>query len=161
MVRLGWVDKLVPELHVGGHHDVAVTLGEREDPRIGLHAKAFVSNVGGFETGGAKGLRQSSWEILVDEEPSHLPDRSHLLGREHLRRVPERGKNVLPRDAVLACHLFDGQACGHLADDDFDRYPRPLDDGTARPDRRIRDDARSQNGDGHGNRIAPTRPRSP
>jgi hypothetical protein len=44
----------VPELDVGGHYDGAVTLGEREDPGIGLSTKTFVAHVGGFETGGAK-----------------------------------------------------------------------------------------------------------
>jgi hypothetical protein len=87
LLRAGVMEVAMIELVGHPGRELAVTLGEREGPRIGLPAKAFVSNVGGFETGGAKGLRQRSWEILVDEESSHLPDRSHLLGGEHLRRV--------------------------------------------------------------------------
>jgi hypothetical protein len=77
----GWrVDELVSELDVPCQNSETPLLSKLKDPRVGLSAQSLVTDVSRVVPSRAQRRRHRSRQILVNEEPQHLPDRSYLFG---------------------------------------------------------------------------------
>lgn len=119
----------IPETPVRGNQGSPLADRKRQNRRIGLALQPDIPDILSVYAGSAKGSRQGSGQVFVDEVARHGSGRRpDLLTLHELSRVGEAGQNIFPGDRVLIDHLFDRRSGGELAKHDVHGDSRPFDD---------------------------------